>query len=293
MNSRTLTIGRAPDNDLVISDGHISSHHARLLRSGNSITIEDLNSSNHVYVDGYQITRKQVNVGDSIQISYYHTLDWNNSAIKQWLSLGSSGNNLPVPQHSPAYHQSINAPASQWKAPDETFCSSCGAIVRSGMQFCNSCGASANNSVSSDLNDQHSIQSAYPSRNNNSLSNKPARASGSYNSNVESYNGTPEKCPNCGSTNIRKVSMHKANNKTSSGGCNGCLLLIIIAILAPGLILFTGVAGAIGLAGLGVFVSENQEAVIAGVSVFLIVSIIISVIKSKTYICEKCGNKFR
>ncbi len=36
----------------------------------------------------------------------------------------------------------LSVPASQWKAPEDSYCSSCGSVVRRGLKFCNSCGAS-------------------------------------------------------------------------------------------------------------------------------------------------------
>ncbi|MCK5842442.1 MAG: FHA domain-containing protein [Candidatus Sabulitectum sp.] len=283
MNSRSLTIGRASDNDLVISDGHISSHHARLLRDGTSLIIEDLNSSNHVYVDGYQVTRKQLNVGDSIQISYYYTLDWNHPLLQQWLSLGSGSGNLPVhvPYSSDGY--SVPAPAVQWKGPGDSYCSSCGAVVGNGLRFCNSCGAAVGNSSEFAVHKQQNQPPVKAEEAYESAAHEQVRAKGEI----------PDRCPNCGSTNIRKMSVHKESKKSGGSGCSSCLLLIIIAILAPGLIIVLGVGGALGLAGVSIFVKENLEIVIPVVSVILIVSIMVSVSQSKTYVCGKCGNKFK
>ncbi len=279
MNSRSLTIGRAPDNDLVIPDGHISSHHARLLRDGESLVIEDLNSSNHVYVDGYQVTRKQINVGDSIQISYYYTLDWNHPLLQQWLSLGSGSGNLPVHVSFSSGGYSVPAPAAQWKGPGDSYCSSCGAVVGKGLRFCNSCGASVGNSSEFAVNRQQN--------------HRPVKVEEAYESQVRTKGEIPDRCPNCGSTNIRKLSVHNESKKSGGSGCSSCLLLIIIAILAPGLLIVLGVGGALGLAGVSYFVKENLEIVIPVVSVILIVSIIVTISQSKTYICGKCGKKFK
>lgn len=283
MNSRTLTIGRAPDNDLVVSDGHISSHHARLLRDGAALVIEDLNSSNHVYVDGYQVTRKQINVGDSIQISYYYTLDWNHPVLQQWLSLGSGSGNLPVPAPYSSGGYSVPAPAAQWKGPGDSYCSSCGAVVGNGLKFCNSCGASVGNSSEFAADRQHK--------------QAPLKAEEAYESavyeQVRTKGEMPDRCPNCGSTNIRKLSVHKESKKSGGSGCSSCLLLIIIAIIAPGLLVVFGIGGALGLAGLTYFVKENLEVVIPVASVILIVAIVVSISQSKAYICGKCGKKFK
>jgi LysM repeat protein len=51
-----LTIGRAEDNDIVISDAEVSRYHARLTWQGDKWVIEDLGSRNGTYIHGQQIT---------------------------------------------------------------------------------------------------------------------------------------------------------------------------------------------------------------------------------------------
>ena len=54
------TIGRAPDNALVLDDPLISKHHARIDLSGNGMVVTDLGSTNGVYVDGQRVSQVQV-----------------------------------------------------------------------------------------------------------------------------------------------------------------------------------------------------------------------------------------
>jgi chromosome segregation ATPase len=65
---RKTTIGRTPDNDLQIDASFISRHHAVLLLNGNQTIIEDLNSTNGVYVNGHRSTRETLNDGDLVMI---------------------------------------------------------------------------------------------------------------------------------------------------------------------------------------------------------------------------------
>jgi pSer/pThr/pTyr-binding forkhead associated (FHA) protein len=51
----SLTIGRTPDNDLVLDGATISRNHARLALDGLSATIADLGSANGVLVDDRSI----------------------------------------------------------------------------------------------------------------------------------------------------------------------------------------------------------------------------------------------
>ncbi|GAC1651665.1 MAG: FHA domain-containing protein [Ktedonobacteraceae bacterium] len=63
-----VTIGRAPDNMVVLNHPQVSGHHARLEKVGNDYKIVDLGSTNHVYV-GVQLVRDQVlRVGNEIRI---------------------------------------------------------------------------------------------------------------------------------------------------------------------------------------------------------------------------------
>jgi chromosome segregation ATPase len=66
--SRKTTIGRTPDNDLQIEASFISRHHAVLLVNGNQTLIEDLNSTNGVYVNGHRVSRENLNDGDLVMI---------------------------------------------------------------------------------------------------------------------------------------------------------------------------------------------------------------------------------
>ena len=63
-----ITVGKAPDNDFVIDDLHVSRHHARLTREAEGYwLLEDLDSSNGTFVNGAQIAKKRVTLADKIQ----------------------------------------------------------------------------------------------------------------------------------------------------------------------------------------------------------------------------------
>ncbi|MGI8544587.1 MAG: FHA domain-containing protein, partial [Aridibacter sp.] len=66
-----LTIGRAEDNDIQLDGLQISNQHARILKTNDAITVEDLNSTNGVYVNGKSIYRQIVQPEDSIQIGSF------------------------------------------------------------------------------------------------------------------------------------------------------------------------------------------------------------------------------
>jgi len=63
---RRTSIGRTPDNDLQIDAKFISRHHAVILVGPVHSIIEDLNSTNGVYVNGRRITRNTLKDGDTL-----------------------------------------------------------------------------------------------------------------------------------------------------------------------------------------------------------------------------------
>ena len=66
--SKVLRIGRAPDNDVVISDLGVSRHHAELRNVGSAYQIVDLNSHNGTFVNGQQVMSAPLTEGDIVGI---------------------------------------------------------------------------------------------------------------------------------------------------------------------------------------------------------------------------------
>ncbi len=65
---RRTRIGRAPDNELMIDTKHISRYHAVLLAGPSHTSIEDLNSTNGVFVNGKRVARQALKDGDRVTI---------------------------------------------------------------------------------------------------------------------------------------------------------------------------------------------------------------------------------
>lgn len=57
LDDAPVTIGRAPESTLVLTDDYASSHHARLIPQDGQWLIEDLGSTNGTYLDKTKVTR--------------------------------------------------------------------------------------------------------------------------------------------------------------------------------------------------------------------------------------------
>ena len=62
-----VTIGRGPDNTIVVSDPSISTHHAQLLLEGDTYRLRDLDSTNGTRVNGKPVTETVLRFGDRIR----------------------------------------------------------------------------------------------------------------------------------------------------------------------------------------------------------------------------------
>jgi pSer/pThr/pTyr-binding forkhead associated (FHA) protein len=56
LENAPVTIGRAPDSTLVLTDDYASSHHARLVPRDGQWLVEDLGSTNGTYLDKTKVT---------------------------------------------------------------------------------------------------------------------------------------------------------------------------------------------------------------------------------------------
>lgn len=66
-----VTIGRKPDNDIVIDNMSVSGHHARVVTQGTSYVLEDLQSTNGTFLNDKRILNSAIRHEDSILIGQH------------------------------------------------------------------------------------------------------------------------------------------------------------------------------------------------------------------------------
>ena len=78
LDENVLQIGRAVDSDIFIDDSLVSKSHAKIETVINpndhekkAYYIEDLDSTNHTYVNGQQVTRQLLSNNDTIRIGLH------------------------------------------------------------------------------------------------------------------------------------------------------------------------------------------------------------------------------
>ena len=71
LDRERITIGRKDDNDIVINNLAVSSHHAAVITIMNDSFIEDLDSTNGMMVNGESLKKRFLQNGDLVEIGKY------------------------------------------------------------------------------------------------------------------------------------------------------------------------------------------------------------------------------
>ena len=66
-----IIVGRSPDNEIYIKSKFVSRHHAQLISDEDGCVIEDLNSTNGVFVGEKQVKRHRLRDGDVVTLGVY------------------------------------------------------------------------------------------------------------------------------------------------------------------------------------------------------------------------------
>jgi diguanylate cyclase (GGDEF)-like protein len=74
-SSKELIIGRSPKADVCIQDRRVSQRHARVVVTPEGeVFVEDLGSTNGIYVNGEKVTRRTLHDGDKVHVSRHYIL---------------------------------------------------------------------------------------------------------------------------------------------------------------------------------------------------------------------------
>ena len=92
-----VMIGRAPLNHIVIDHPTVSAQHAALLRTGDSYSLKDLNSTNGTQINGNFVTDAELKDGDTIRFGSviavfagaYRKPSSSHGIKKFWMSISS------------------------------------------------------------------------------------------------------------------------------------------------------------------------------------------------------------
>jgi len=69
-----LVIGRTPDNDLQIDSKFISRHHCQIVTQLDACVIEDLNSTNGIFIKSKRVRRHNLNDGDVVVVGQHEIM---------------------------------------------------------------------------------------------------------------------------------------------------------------------------------------------------------------------------
>ena len=81
-----VIVGRSPDNEIYIKSKFVSRHHAQLVSDDQGCVIEDLNSTNGIFIDEQQVKKHRLSDGDVVSLGVhelvYHDLRSENAELE-------------------------------------------------------------------------------------------------------------------------------------------------------------------------------------------------------------------
>jgi general secretion pathway protein A len=91
-----IIVGRTADNDLQIDSRFVSRHHCQITTSANSSVIEDLNSTNGIYVKSKRVRRHYLNDGDVVMVGKHELIYVDERLARTRTSLNDTVPGIPV-----------------------------------------------------------------------------------------------------------------------------------------------------------------------------------------------------
>lgn len=97
LDKPSFTLGRKPDNDIVLDNAAVSGHHAKMYESGGTWFVEDLNSTNGTFVNGKKTLKSGLKPGDTVTLVKYSLVFADESAAPAAKAPAEE----PLPQQRP------------------------------------------------------------------------------------------------------------------------------------------------------------------------------------------------
>jgi pSer/pThr/pTyr-binding forkhead associated (FHA) protein len=98
VGSREVSIGRSPENGLVIDNPAVSHYHARVFNEEGRLMLEDFGSMNGTFVNGQRVKMVTLNPGDSVGIGKHTIVVSESKEIDGFASDNGNGVKLAAPK---------------------------------------------------------------------------------------------------------------------------------------------------------------------------------------------------
>ena len=142
LDSDEATLGRAPDNSLVVRGDRVSRRHARVLATNRGFLLVDTDSANGVWLGGQRVRHHFLTSGDVFELG-----DRRLEFIDQDQDQHAPTRVGPPPARRPEAELPLQRPAIavvdlplREPARGGTVCSRCGALIPAGDPRCPQCG---------------------------------------------------------------------------------------------------------------------------------------------------------
>ena len=91
-----VIMGRTSDNDLQVDSRFVSRHHCQIITSAEGSVIEDLNSTNGIFVQGKRVRRYNLNDGDVVVIGKHEMMYVDERLARARMGTADTGTGVPT-----------------------------------------------------------------------------------------------------------------------------------------------------------------------------------------------------
>ena len=92
-----FTVGRKPDNDIVLENATVSGYHCKLYEAGGTWFVEDLNSTNGTFINGKKVLKAGLHNNDSVGVVKYFLVFIEDAPAQN----AAGGDDSPAPEARP------------------------------------------------------------------------------------------------------------------------------------------------------------------------------------------------